>query len=121
MKENDMEAQLNNYFDSWTQSQKLALENILGAQKQLRAQWMDSMQKVQDSLAGLPVQDNPQAKEAAKLFNTWFSTMLTASQAISEEALKVQETLNGALEKQVAISREVVSTLAQMAKPAKQK
>lgn len=115
-----MDAQLE-YFDNLAQTQKQAMENLLNAQKQLRAQWLDSMQKVQDSLASLPGQENPQAKQVTNLLNTWFATMLNASKAIGEEALKVQETLNGSLEKQVAISREVVSSLSQLAKPVKQK
>jgi hypothetical protein len=115
-----METQID-YFDTWANTQKQALDSLLSSQKQLRKQWEDSMQQVQASFSALPVQDNPQAKEAMALFNTWFSTMLNASKAFGDEALKVQETLNGTLEKQVAISREVVSSLSELAKPAKKK
>ena len=116
-----METQLD-YFDAAANTQKQAMDNLLASQKQLRTQWLDSMQKLQESVTSLPgTPDIPQAKEAVNLFNNWFSTMLTASKAIGDEALKLQESWNAALEKQVAINREVISNLTEITKPAKKK
>lgn len=116
-----METQLD-YFDAVANTQKQAMDNLLAAQKQLNAQWLDTMQKMQESVTSLPgTPDIPQAKEAVNLFNNWFSTMLNASKAIGDEAIKLQASWNGALEKQVAINREVISNLTEIAKPAKKK
>jgi hypothetical protein len=121
MKEMEMETQLD-YFDTLANTQKQAMENLLSAQKQVRAQWLDTLQKMQESITALPgTPDIPQAKEAINLFNNWFSTMLNASKAIGDEALKLQETWNGALDTQVAISREVISNLSEISKPSKKK
>jgi hypothetical protein len=116
-----MESQLD-YFDAWTNTHKAFIGNILNAQKELRSLWIDSVQKMQDSFSQMPgVQENPQAKEALNLYNPWFSTMLNTTKAISDEALKVQETLNSSIEKQIEISRELVSSLSELSQPAKAK
>jgi hypothetical protein len=116
-----MQTQLD-YFDAVANTQKQAMDNLLSAQKQLRVQWLDSMQKMQGSLTSLPgTPDIPQVKEAVNLFNNWFSTMLNASKAIGDEALSLQESWNAALEKQVAINREVISSLSDIAKPSNKK
>jgi hypothetical protein len=121
MKEIQMETQLD-YFDTWMNTQKAFMNNMLNAQKEMRSQWLDSVQKVQDSISKLPgVQENPQAKEALNLYNTWFSTMLNTTKALGDEALKVQETLNTSIEKQIEMGRELVSSLSELSKPAKKK
>ncbi len=116
-----METQLD-YFDACTNAQKAFIENMLNAQQQLRSQWMDSVQKLQDTVNQLPgIQDNPQAKEALKFYNPWFSTMLNTTKALGDDALKVQETLNSSIEKQIEISRELVSSLSELSPLAKAK
>lgn len=116
-----MESQLD-YFDAWTNNQKALMGNMLNAQKEMRSQWLDSVQKVQESISKLPgVQDNPQAKEALNVYNTWFNTMLSTTKALGDEALKVQETLNASIEKQIEMGREMVSSLSELSKPAKKK
>ncbi len=116
-----METQLD-YFDAVANTQKLVLGNLLTTQKNLSTQWLDNLQKLQQSVSGLPdTPAIPQAKEAVNLFNNWFSTILNASKAIGDEALKLQETWNESLEKQVAINREVISNLSEITKPAKTK
>jgi hypothetical protein len=121
MKEIQMETQLD-YFDNWANAQKAFMGNLLNAQKEVRSQWLDSVQKVQDSIGKLPgVQDNPQAREALNLYNTWFSTMLNTTKALGDEALKVQETLNASIEKQIDMGRELAGSLSELSKPAKKK
>lgn len=116
-----MEKQLD-YFDNWANTQKAFMGNMLNAQKEMRRQWLDSVQKVQDSIGQLPgVQENPQAKEALNLYNTWFSTMLNTTKALGDETLKVQETLNSSIEKQIDMGRELVTSLSDLSKPAKKK
>ena len=116
-----METQLD-YFDTIAKTQKQALESLIATQKQVSAQYLETMQKVQESITSLPgTPDTPQAKEATSLFNTWFSTMLNATKAISDENIKLQESWNGAVEKQLAISRDVVSELMQISKKATRK
>lgn len=116
-----METQLD-YFDAWTNTQKAFMSNLVTAQKEMRAQWLESVQKVQDSINALPgVQDNAQAKEALKVYNTWFGNMLETTKAMSDEAFKVQEALNGAIEKQLELGREAVGSLSELTKPAKKK
>jgi len=116
-----METQLD-YFDACTNAQKAFIGNVLNAQKELRSQWMDSVQKLLDTFNQLPgIQDNPQAKEALKFYNPWVSTMLNTTQALGDDALKVQETVNSSIEKQIEISRELVSSLSDLAKPAQAK
>jgi hypothetical protein len=121
MKEIQMETQID-YFDAWMNTQKAFMNNMLNAQKEMRSQWLDSVQKVQVSISNLPgVQENPQAKEALNLYNTWFSTMLNTTKALGDEALKVQETLNKSIEKQIEMGRELVNSLSELSKPAKKK
>lgn len=116
-----METQLE-YFDAVATTQKQAMDNLIATQKQVRAQWLDTMQKMQESVTTLPgTPDIPQAKEAVNLFNNWFNTMLNASKAIGDEAIKLQESWNSSVEKQVAINREMISSLNDFAKPAKKK
>ncbi len=116
-----METQLD-YFDAWTNTQKAFMGNMLNAQKELRSQWLDAAEMVQESVGKLPgIQDHPQAKEAFDLYNTWFRTMLNTTRALGDEALKVQETLNSSIEKQIEVGREMVASLSELSKPAKKK
>jgi hypothetical protein len=116
-----METQLD-YFDAWTNTQKAFMGNILNAQKQMRSHWMNTLQKMQETINELPgVQENAPVKEALNLYNPWFNTMLNTTKVLGDEALKVQETLSSSLEKQVEISRELVSSLSDLAKPAQAK
>lgn len=116
-----METQLD-YFDTWTETQKTLMKNLVTAQKEMRSQWLESMEKVQSSVNSLPgVQDNAQAKEALKAYNTWFDNMLEATRTMSDEAFKVQEAMHTAIEKQLELGREVVGSLSEVSKPSKKK
>ena len=116
-----METQLD-YFNTWTEAQKTLMGNIVAAQKEMRSQWLDSVQKVQDSVNSLPLlQDNAQAKEALKVYNTWLNNLVESTKTMSDEAFKVQDAMQAALEKQVELGREVIVNLAEVSKPAKKK
>ena len=113
-----MEKQLE-YFDVLANTQKQVLNNLVTAQKDLRAQWLDSMSKVHSTVTSIPgIPETPQSKEAFNQFNTWFNTMLTSTKTFSDEALKMQENWNTAFEKQLDISREVVKSFSELAKTA---
>lgn len=88
-------------------------------QKDLRKQWLDSMSKVHSTVTSIPgIPETPQSKEALNQFNTWFNTMVSSTTTFSDEALKMQENLNTAFEKQIDISREVVKSFSDLAKTA---
>jgi predicted RND superfamily exporter protein len=113
-----MEKQLE-YFDVLANTQKQVLGNLVTAQKDLRTQLLDGMSKVQTTLTSIPgVSETPQSKEALNQFNSWFNIMISSTKSFSEEALKMQENLNSAFEKQLDISRNVVKGFSELAKTA---
>lgn len=113
-----MEKQLE-YFDVLANTQKQVLSNLIAAQKDLRSQWLDGMSKVHSTVTSIPgIPETPQSKEALNQFNTWFSTMISSTKTFSDEALKMQENLNTAFEKQLDLSREVVKSFSELAKTA---
>jgi hypothetical protein len=116
-----MEKQLE-YFDVLTNTQKQIFNNLLSAQKDLRVQWMDAIGKTHAAFTSIPgLPETPQTKEALNQFNTWFSTVVSNSQSATEEALKTQENWISAYEKQLAISRDVLKNIIDIANPAKAK
>lgn len=113
-----MEKQLE-YFELLANTQKQVLGNLVTAQKDLRTQWLDSMSKVHSTVTSIPgIPETPQSKEALNQFNTWFNTMVSSTATFSDQALKMQENLNTAFEKQIDISREVVKSFSDLAKTA---
>ncbi len=113
-----MEKQLE-YFDVLANTQKQVLGNLVTAQKDLRAQLLDGMGKVQTTVTSIPgITETAQSKEAFNQFNTWFNIMISSTKTFSDEALKMQENLNTAFEKQLDISRDVVKSLSALAKTA---
>lgn len=113
-----MEKQLE-YFDVLANTQKQILGNLVSVQKDLRTQWLDSMSKVHSTVTSIPgIPETPQSKEALNQFNTWFTTMISNTKTFSDEALKLQENLNTAFEKQLDLNREVVKSFSELAKTA---
>ena len=113
-----MEKQLE-YFDVLANTQKQVLGNLVTAQKDLRTQWLDGMSKVHSAVTSIPgIPETPQTKEVLNQFNTWFSSMIASTKTFSDEALKMQENLNTAFEKQIELSREVVKSFSELAKTA---
>ncbi len=113
-----MEKQME-YFDVLANTQKQVLGNLVTAQKELRAQLLDGMGKVQTTLTSIPsISETPQSKEALNQFNSWFNIMISSTKTFSDEALKMQENMNSAFEKQLEISRDVVKSFSALAKTA---
>jgi hypothetical protein len=113
-----MEKQLE-YFDVLANTQKQVLSNLVTAQKDLRTQLLDGMSKVQSTVTSIPgIPETAQSKEALNQFNSWFNIMISSTKTFSDEALKMQENLNTAFEKQLDISRDVVKSFSALAKTA---
>jgi hypothetical protein len=112
-----MENQLE-YFDVVTNAQKQVFNNLLSAQKDLRAQWLDAVGQSYTAFTSIPgLPETPQTKEALNQFNTWFGTVANSSKSVTEEALNAQESWISAYEKQVAISRGVLKNIIDVANP----
>ena len=116
---NQMGKQLE-YFDELAKTQKQVFNNLLNAQKNLRVQWLDVISKTQAAFTSVPgLPDTPQTKEALNQFNTWFSTVANSSHAATEEALKTQEYWINVYEMQLAVSRETLRGLIEVANQGK--
>lgn len=101
-----MEKQLE-YFDVIANTQKQVLGNILTAQKDLREQWLDAINKAHTALTSIPgLPETAQTKEALNQYNTWFNTAVSNSKQATDEALKIQNNWISAYDKQVAINRD---------------
>lgn len=108
------------YFDVLANTQKQAFNNLLDAQKNMRAQWQDAISKSNAAFTNIPgLPENAQTKEALNQFNNWFSTVATSSQTATEEALKAQENWISAYDKQLAVSRDVLKNFIEVANPGK--
>jgi len=116
-----MENQLK-YFDVLANTQKQVFDNLLSAQKDLRVQWIDAISKTHAAFTSIPgLPETPQTKEALNQFNTWFGSVANNSQTATEEALKTQESWISSYEKQLAISRDLLKSLIEVANTSKAK
>ena len=113
-----MEKQLE-YFDVVANNQKQVLSNLVSAQKDLRAQWLDSATKAKEAVSSIPgVPETAQTKDVLNQFNNWFDNVLSASKTAGEEVLKAQENWISAYEKLIAINREVFQNFIDVANTA---
>lgn len=97
------------FFNAWAKTQKEFLETSLKSQEVFRSHWLDSMKKTQDSFMNMAnAYDTPQSKELAKLFNTWFNTVISSSELFNDQALKMQQSWQKTLEVQMDQSKELV-------------
>jgi hypothetical protein len=116
-----MEKQLQ-YFDVITNAQKQYFNNMLNLQKDMRTQWMDAVGKSYSAFISFPgVSETAQTKEALTQFNTWFGAVANGSKNATEEALKTQESLISAYDKQSAASRGILKNIIELAAPLKAK
>ena len=106
-----MEKQLE-YFDAVAHAQKQVFNNLLGAQKYLRAQGMEAVGKTYTAFTSIPgLPETEQTREALTQFNTWFGTVANSSKSATEEAIKTSENWISAYEKHVAMSRGILKNL----------
>lgn len=107
------------FFNAWAKTQQEFLETSLKSQEAFRSQWLESMKKTQESFASMAgAYDNPQTKEAAKLFNNWFNTVISSSELFNEQVLKLQQSWQKTLEIQVEQSKELVKGFSEYIKQA---
>jgi hypothetical protein len=112
-----MEKQLE-YFDVLANAQKQVLNNTLELQTEMRTQWIDAVSKSYAAITSIPgVPENAVTKEALTQFNNWFGTVANASKTATAEALKAQENLIGAYDKQVAINRDALKNVIELVTP----
>jgi len=96
-------------FDAVANTQKQAFNDLLSAQY-LRVQWIDSISKTHAAITGIPgLPENAQTKAALNQFNNWLGNVACQSQSVTEEVLKAQENWISTYEKQLAVSRDILT------------
>jgi len=110
------------FFDAWAKTQKEFLETSQKSQEAFRSQWLESIKKTQESfLSTANAYDNPQSKEAAKFFNTWFTGVINSSELFNQQVLQIQQAWEKALEIQIEQSKELAKGFAEFVKQAEVK
>jgi len=105
------------FFDAGVISQQEFLETWSKSQKDFMKNWSESTKKLQESFVKLGTGQDGRGKEMTDLFVSLFNNVANSTKAISDEAVKMQETLKGAVEKQMETSREMVKNFSQLFKP----
>jgi len=96
-------------FDAVANTQKQAFNDLLSAQY-LRVQWIDGISKTHAAITSIPgLPENVQTKQALNQFNSWMNNIACQSQSATEEILKVQESWISTYEKQLAVSRDILT------------
>lgn len=97
------------FFEAWTKTQKDILDNTFKTQEIFRNHWLESMKKTQEAFQTAASSfDNPQSKEALKLFNTWFEGVISTTSLYNEEVVKLQQTWEKTLDVQLTQSKDLV-------------
>ena len=93
------------FFDPWLRSQKNFLDNWTGSQKELMDNWIESIKKIQLSFSTMAGTRgvSPQLLER---FNSWYTTMLSSSNAFTEGITVLQNTWKTTIEKQMEMGKE---------------
>ena len=107
------------FFNAWAKTQKEFLDTSFKSQEAFRSNWLESMKKTQDSFINMTnTYDNPQSKELAKLFNTWFNTVISSSELFNDQVLKMQQSWQKTLEAQIEQSKDLVQSFSAYLKQA---
>jgi hypothetical protein len=109
------------FFDLWVNSQKEFVETWSKSQKELVDHWNESTKKFQESFITLGFAQEGPVKETNNLFNSLFNTVANSTKAFSDEAVKMQDTWKGTVEKQMESSREMVKKFSEFLKPVGEK
>ena len=109
------------FFDAYVNSQKEFIETWSKSQKELLTHWNESTKKLQETFVTLGTAQEGPVKETTNLFNSLFNTVANSTKAFSDEAVKMQETFKGTVEKQMETSREMVKNFSQFLKPLNEK
>ncbi len=109
------------FFDAWVKSQKEFLETWSKSQTEFLTNWNESTKKLQETFVNLGTGQEGRGKEMTDLFSSLFNNMASSTKIFSDEAVKMQETWKGTVEKQMEMSREMVKNFSQMFKPVGEK
>ncbi len=97
------------FFDVVANTQKQAFNDLLSAQYQ-RVQWIDGISKTHAAITSIPgLPENVQPTAALNQFNSWMSNLTSQSHNATEEILKAQESWISTYEKQLAVSRDILT------------
>jgi hypothetical protein len=91
--------------DEWMKTQKEATEK-----------WVEATKKMQASMMSLGGSQEGPVKEMMGLYNSWLTTMVNSAKTFSDESGKIQATWKSTVEKQMEMTREMVSKLSEMFK-----
>ena len=109
------------FFDAWIKSQQEFLETWSKSQKDFLKNWNESTKKLQESFVKLGTSQDGRGKEMTDLFVSLFNNVANSTKVFSDEAVKIQETWKGTVEKQMEMSREMVKKFSQLFKPVGEK
>jgi len=107
--------------DSWIKNQKDFMDSWVKSQKEATEKWAEATKKMQASLMSLGGSQEGPAKEMMGLYNSWLTTMVTSAKTFTEESGKIQTTWKNTVEKQMAMTREMVSKLSELFKQTAEK
>ena len=100
--------------DSWMKNQKEFMDGWVKSQKEAAEKWAEATQKMQASLLSLGGPQEGPVKEMMGLYNSWLTTMVNSAKTFADESAKIQATWKGTVEKQMEMTREMVSQLSGM-------
>jgi hypothetical protein len=109
------------FFDAWVKSQKAFLETWSESQEEFLTNWNESTKKLQETFVNLGTAQEGPAKEMTGLFSSLFNNMANSTKFFTNEAMKIQETWKGTVEKQMEMSREMVKNFSQLFKQTSEK
>ena len=107
--------------DSWMKSQKEFMDNLVKSQKEATEKWAEATKKMQASMMSLGGSQEGPAKEVMGLYNSWLTTMVNSAKSFADESGKIQATWKSTVEKQMEMTREMVSKLSELFKQTAEK
>ena len=107
--------------DSWMKSQKDFMDKWVKSQKEAADKWTEATKKMQASLMNLGGSQEGPAKEVMGLYNSWLTTMVNSAKTFTDESGKIQATWKTTVEKQMEMTREMVSKLSELFKQTAEK
>jgi hypothetical protein len=107
--------------DAWMKNQKDFMDGWVKSQKEATEKWAEATKKMQASLMSLGGAQEGPAKEMLGLYNSWLTTMVNSAKTFTDESGKIQATWKSTVEKQMEMTREMVSKLSELFKQTAEK
>ncbi len=105
------------FFETWMKLQKEFLENWTKSQKDFMDNWLEAAKKLEETFLKL---DGGKAsgpgKEFFNMYNSWFNTMAKSSKIFTDEMMRMQETWQTSMEKQMGASKELFKPFSESAR-----